>query len=437
MSSDTVVVKFGGAALGHLPEVTRYVRTARHEEVGLVVVVSARRGVTDLLLDALNHPRGKREHRTLRPRLEQLHPDLPPAGIAHLTRVDDLLRQVERHYPKDLPLADRLLSQGERLAVHWLASHLEAEGIPAVPVEADRLGLVTDNGYGASLVLFDRSRRPVRKRLGRLLEQGKVPIVTGFFGRSLEGRVAILGRGGSDYSASAIGAILHAPRVELVKSEAAVLSADPRQVPGARPIEKLSYEEAEELAQFGAKILHPLTIEPARREGVEIWVRSLESPSVVTRIMRRDSAQHARAITLLDPLRLLRVRVAGGRQRPGIIAAVTNRLASARLNLIALFTSAALLSLLLHPAESRTARQVLAPVLKTSGAVLEGPLPVALVTAIGDGILADLGRIPPSILERVEGFSATSRSVSLAVPHTYGISSLRGLHAALVEENHR
>ena len=127
----------------------------------------------------------------------------------------------------------------------------------------------------------------------------------------------MLGRGGSDYSASAIGAILHAARVELVKRYVPILTADPRHVVGARPIDHLSYEEAEELAQFGARVLHPLTIEPARQAGVELWVRSQEHPDVLTTIAATDSEHHTRAVTLLRPLRLLRLRVPGGRQRPG------------------------------------------------------------------------------------------------------------------------
>ncbi|EQD54327.1 aspartate kinase, partial [mine drainage metagenome] len=175
--------------------------------------------------------------------------------------------------------------------------------------------------------------------------RGRVPVVTGFFGRSLEGRVATLGRGGSDYAAAAIGAILGASRVELVKRHVAVFSADPHDVPAARPIPALSYEEAEELAQFGARVLHPLTIEPARAQGVELRVRSLEDASVVTTIGPARSGRRNRALTLLRPLRLLRLRVPGGRQRPGVVAQVSHRLAAARVNLVQLYTSSALLCL--------------------------------------------------------------------------------------------
>lgn len=126
-----------------------------------------------------------------------------------------------------------------------------------------------------------------------------------------------------------------------------MLSADPREVAAAQPIPTLSYEEAEELAQFGARVLHPLTIEPARAYGVRITVRSLDDPRVSTTIGPAHPGRRNRAVTVLRPLRLLRLRVPGGRQRPGIVAEVADRLRSAKVNVVQLFTSSALLCLVI------------------------------------------------------------------------------------------
>jgi len=304
-------------------------------------------------------------------------------------------------------------------------------------VEADHLGLITDNAYGASCILFDRSRVAVRRGLGRLLRRGDLPVVTGYFGRSLEGRVATLGRGGSDYAAAAIGALLGASRVELVKRHVTVLSADPREVPGARPIPELSYEEAEELAQFGARVLHPLTIEPARAEGMVLKVRSLDDPKVVTTIAPAREGRRNRALTMLRHLRLLRLRVPGGRQRPGIVAEVSQRLAAAGVNLVQLYTSSALLCLVLEPQQVLAALQALAPVTREAAAMVDGPYRVALITVIGDGVLNDLDRLPSAAVLGAEGFSATPRALSLAVPEGRGPDVLRELHRALVREEPR
>ncbi|MGA8543441.1 MAG: aspartate kinase [Thermoplasmata archaeon] len=432
-----VVVKFGGASLEDPARVARDVRSVLDEGRSVVVVSSARDGVTDLLVEALAHPRSRPAHRRILEELRRRHPGLPPAGQRHLARLQRLLAEVERTPGRDPALGDRVLSQGERLAVHWLSARLNEQGLPATPVEADHLGLITDNAYGASCILFDRSGPAVRQGLGRLLAAGKLPVVTGFFGRSLEGRVATLGRGGSDYAAAGIGALLGASRVELVKRHVAVFSADPREVPDARPIPELSYEEAEELAQFGARVLHPLTIEPARAHGITLRVRSLEDPSVITTIASPRPGRRNRALTILRPLRLLRLRVPGGRQRPGIVAEVSQRLAAAKVNVVQLYTSSALLCLVIDPAQVVDAIRSLAPVTRDAAAMLDGPYRVAIVTAIGDGVLDDLGRVPASVLRGAEGFSATPRALSLAVPLARGSRVLRELHRALVASEGR
>jgi len=428
-----VVLKFGGASLADPNRILHDVRVLRATRTPLVLVVSAREGVTDLLSEGLAHPRARKRHREILEQIRRGHPGLPVAGHRQLERLRRLFTLVEATPRVDPALSDRVLSQGERLSVHWLVSRLREDGVPAVAVEADHLGLTTDNAYGASCILFDRSRIPVRRGLRRLLSRGDLPVVTGYFGRSLEGRVATLGRGGSDYAASAIGALLGASRVELVKRHVAVLSADPREVPDARPIPELSYEEAEELAQFGARVLHPLTIEPARAEGMVLTVRSLDDPDVVTTIAPARAGRRNRALTMLRHLRLLRLRVPGGRQRPGIVAEVSHRLSEAGVNLVQLYTSSALLCLVLEPQQVLSAIQALAPVTREAAAMLDGPYRVALVTVIGDGVLDDLDRIPAAAVAGAEGFSATPRALSLAVTEGRGPEVLRELHRTLVQ----
>jgi aspartate kinase len=429
-----IVLKFGGASLADPDRVVADVRAAVAEGHPVVLVVSARAGVTDRLLAGLRHRRSPTLHRRIVAELRTLHPGLSPTGRRHLTRLTLLFQLAARGRGVDAPLGDRILSQGERLAVDWLVQVLRAADLPAVGVEADHLGLITDNTYGASCILFDRSGPAVRSGLGRLLRRGELPVVTGYFGRSLEGRVATLGRGGSDYAAAGLGALLGAERVELVKRHVAVLSADPAKVPAARPLRELSYEEAEELAQFGARVLHPLTIEPARTQHIVLRVRSLEDPRVVTTIGPSRSGRRNRALTLLEPLRLLRLRVPGGRQRPGIVAEVSERLASARVNLVQLYTSSALLCLVLEPPQIVAALRALAPLTREAAAIVEGPFRIALVTVIGDDVMADVDRIPAGPMARAEGFSATPRALSIAVPEEVAETVLRDLHRTLVEE---
>jgi aspartokinase len=139
-------------------------------------------------------------------------------------------------------------------------------------------------------------------------------------------------------------------------------------------------------------------------------------------------------LTLLAPLRLLRLRVPGGRQRPGIVAEVSERLAVAKVNLVQLYTSSALLCLVLEPGQVVAALRALAPLTREAAAMVEGPFRVALVTVIGDGVMADIDRVPSSAMTHAEGFSATPRALSIAVPEERGTQVLRQLHRTLVEE---
>ncbi|MFZ0699262.1 MAG: aspartate kinase [Thermoplasmata archaeon] len=429
-----LIVKFGGASLARPDVIVTRIRALRDSRSPVVLIVSAREGVTDELRGLIDRPRSTRAHREALVRIEEQHPDLSAIGRAHLADLHRLVGRVERRGRCDPSTADLILSFGERVAVDWLVTELRSADLPAAGVEADRLGLITDGRHGSGTIRIDRSAAAVRAGLGAHLRAGRIPVVTGFFGRSRSGRVVTLGRGGSDYSATAIGAILGARRVELIKRGVSVLTADPRLVPRARPIRRLSYEEAEELAQFGAKVLHPLTVQPARTANLEIAVRSLDDPREVTIIGPPRGPNGMRALTLLEPLGLVRIRVPGGRQRPGVVAEASQRLADARVNIVTLFTSSSLLSIVVERAKARAAARALAVLTRGGGASIEGPFPVGLLTAIGDGVLDDLGRIPPAILADGEGLSATPRSLSFAVPIPKARAALRVLHRALVEE---
>jgi aspartate kinase len=432
ISRRAVVLKFGGESLALPEEVITLVRQTRRGGTPTVVVASARQGVTDLL--RLVVAGAGPDARTLREELIRLNPDLPAAARAILDRTIVLSRETRGRERRDPAADDELLSQGERLSAHWLARRLREADVPAVPVEADRLGLLTDNSYGASRILLEASAPKVREGLRRILRRQQVPVVTGFFGRSLEGRPATLGRGGSDYTASALGGILEASRVELIKRHVAIFTADPRLVSAARPVEHLSYGEAEEFAQFGARVLHPVTIDPARVARVEIRVRSLQDDDLVTTIGPARPGAGTRTVTLLGPLRSISLRIAGGRQRRGIIGILTSRLTDAGINLAAVVTTEAVVGLLVEPSDAETAARVLEPLAREMGATLGRPVPVALVSAVGEGILADLPKVRSAHLAEAQGVLATARSISLVVPEESAVAALRAFHRAFVEQ---
>jgi aspartate kinase len=429
-----IVVKFGGTSLERPDRVASVLEAVEGEGAPVVVVASARAGVTDALLAHVERGAERASSDALLALLRSRHPGDAPAVLAMLDRLRPALAEIARPGDATPAAVDLVLSYGERLSVAWLAAELGRQGRAATAVEADALGLRTDARYGRAELLLGPSRTAVRARIESLLRVGRTPVVTGFFGRSPEGRPATLGRGGSDYTATALGALLDARRVDLVKQAAAVLTADPRLVPAARPIPRLSYEEAEELAQFGAGVLHPRTIESARAAGIPIQVRPLSEPDRRTLIGPRGGPPVPGALTLLGPLSLFRMRRPGGGQSPGILAEIAEPLARAGISLVQVFTSSALVCLLVERHHEGVAARTLGPLAAGAGALLEGPFRVALVTAIGEGVLQRFGRFPPGAFVGAEGLSATPRSVALAVPAATGPEVLRELHRALVEE---
>ncbi len=431
--SAPIVLKFGGAALSDPAKVLRWVRLRGARGNPLVVVVSAREGMTDRLLRSVRRPIREPSIRRLIQELRQRHP-APAAEVDPiLETVRSTVRKIGSGRSPDPADLDRLAAQGERLAAVWLAGEMSRRGIAATSVDADRLGLRTDRHFGSARIQVEASRPAVRRGIGRIWAQGRVPVVTGFFGRGPGGTVTTLGRGGSDYSATALGAILGARRVELLKQRVSIRSADPRWVARSRPLGYLSYEEAEELAQFGARVLHAWAIEPARRAGIPILVRSLADPRQTTTVGPAIDHGTPRALTVVPSLRLLGLRVPGGRDQPGIIAEVTRCLAESQVNLVQLYTSATLLCAIVESRQAGRARRALAGLARHRDAVAEPPQAVNMVIAIGERILEDIRRLPISILESTLGVAATPRALSLAVRDSDLGPTLRALHRALVE----
>lgn len=423
-----IVVKFGGAALADLARVLDRVRSVRDGGSPLVLVVSARAGVTDLLEAILAAPRDRSRHERVLRRIGRMHPGLGAGGRDRLRRVASICRRLEGGATVAPGLRDRLLSEGERIAVRWLADRLTEAGVASVAVDADALGLKVDPTSGVPTLRLRESRGRVRRTLEEVLASGRVPVVTGYFGRGPRGGPTTLGRGGSDYSASGIASLLDAERVELVKRSVSVRTADPGEVPDAPPLSALSYEEAEELAQFGARVLHPLTIAPARAAGIPIWVRSLADPFAVTVIGAASGRRH-RAFTRLGPFVLLRVGVPGGRERPGVLARVGSALDRSAAAAVALFSSSSAIALVVDP---RRATAAVSELRRIPGASVERVGPAALVTLVGDGVLHDLPRIPRAVLEAAWGTFATPRSLSVVVPWAGSGGTLRSLHGALM-----
>jgi len=173
---------------------------------------------------------------------------------------------------------DTLSSLGEVMSVTLMAAILRSCGVAAQGVDATEL-IVTDDHFGNASPLFDETDAKTRQRLAAIRRRGAIPVVTGFRGATREGLCTTLGRGGSDFSATIVGAALDADEIWIWTDVDGVMTADPRLVPKARIIPEVSYREAIELSFFGAKVLHPKTIHAVMKRKIPVWIKNSFNPS--------------------------------------------------------------------------------------------------------------------------------------------------------------
>ncbi|MGD8791997.1 MAG: aspartate kinase, partial [Anaerolineae bacterium] len=284
--------KFGGTSVGSAEAVAQVAGIVLDQvERGnrLVVVVSAMSGVTDLLTrGALGAAGGDDQaYLALVTDLRARHYGVVDALLDADGERARLLATVDRYLDEFgafcrsvhvlgevTPRAmDAITSLGERINARILAAVLRQRGAGAQAVDATEL-IVTDDTFQDAVPRMEASRESASARLGPLLAEGVVPVVTGFIGATAQGVTTTLGRGGSDFSAAILGDCLDADEVWIWTDVDGVMSADPRLVLDARVIPVLSYAEVGELAYFGAKVLHPRTIRPVVERGIPLWVKN-------------------------------------------------------------------------------------------------------------------------------------------------------------------
>ena len=289
-----IVMKFGGTSVGNTERMrgAAEIIAAHAKRAEVVVVVSAMGGVTDMLIRAATEAtKGEREHwKGVRREMAHRHREVAdqlltpseqaaalPRLAEQLTNLDNLcsgFSLVREVTPRAM---DTLSSLGEVMSATLLAAILRSSGVAAENVDAVEL-IVTDNNFGNATPFPEETNAKTRQRLAPIRRRGAIPVVTGFRGATHDGFCTTLGRGGSDYSGTIIGAALDADEVWIWTDVDGVMSADPRLVPSARIIPEISYREAIELSFFGAKVLHPKTIQPVMKKGIPVWIKNSFNP---------------------------------------------------------------------------------------------------------------------------------------------------------------
>jgi aspartate kinase len=286
MSPGPVIMKFGGTSVGDAEAIGRLVRhvSAERQRGGVVVVVSALSKVTDRLLQLAAAAAGGDEgaiqagvselqerHAAVARQVTTDAEALVESISRELLELRNLLHAVATLKDASPRTRDAVAAFGEILSSRIVERACAAEGVPAAWIDARRI-LLTNDAFGCALPLMDETAGAVKQHLAPSLAHGRVPVVGGYIGATTGGVTTTLGRGGSDYSAAILGAALHASEIQIWTDVDGMMTADPRVVPSTHVVPRLSFEEASELAYFGAKVLHPSTILPAVAKSIPVRI---------------------------------------------------------------------------------------------------------------------------------------------------------------------
>lgn len=319
-----IVLKFGGTSVGDSARVRAAAEVALLQPAPRVVIVSAATGITNALLDAARAAaRGDLAKRTASvAHIHERHAEIL-AGVASNEHRQAAGDEVERlHAALDAALdevaaagelsdqhSDRIVSTGEKCLATLMSATINDMGHSATPVFADSV-IATDGRHGSARPDRTVTRQRADKVMRPLLDAGRTLVVTGFIGFGPDGATTTLGRGGSDYSATLLGAALDADEVQIWTDVPGVLSADPRKVPSARVVPELGFDEAQELAHFGAKVLHPRTIRPAVARNIPVRILSTFAPDEPGTVVKQESTgTRVKAVTALRGLTALTLDV--------------------------------------------------------------------------------------------------------------------------------
>ena len=329
------VFKFGGTSVGDADCILKVAEIIRRgsSESDLAVVVSAMAGVTNQLVDAalLAESGNEKAVGDVLKLLRQQHDITLQATIQSsdekgriACKMNELFEEGDRLSKGTALLReltprvrDAISSLGERLSVLLVTAVLRERGVQAEAIQATEL-VVTDSSHGAADPWLDLTRERCNARLLPVLRGGAVPVITGFIGATAEGVLTTLGRGGSDYSATILGAALDADEVVIWTDVDGLLTADPRLVPEARTIAEVSYREAAELAYFGAKVLHPKTLRPVLQRGIPLRIRNTFLPENPGTKITPEGVPNGSAVTALTAVSDAALITVGGSGIAGV-----------------------------------------------------------------------------------------------------------------------
>ncbi len=458
-----LVMKFGGTSLGESSRITHVTSIVRdHVRKGdkILVVVSAMSGVTDNLIEAAEKAsmRDRSSIEAFMKSLAKRHSYACQDVIKNGEILDETLRSLNEQiedlekilvgitYLGELTPRSRdyVLSFGEKLSAIVMSGALKDLGLRIQSFLGGQCGIVTDDSFGEAKPLMNITRQQVKEKLGPIVDAGIVAVVTGFIGTTQDGLITTLGRGGSDYSATILGAALQVDEVWIWTDVDGLMTADPKVEPSAKTIPVISFSEAMEMAYFGAKALHPRALEPASESAVPIRVKNTFNPdSPGTLIVQEQHVKPesvVKAVAIIRNLGLITVSGAGMVGVPGIAAKVFSVLGGNRISvlMISQSSSEANISFVIPRISLEKAVNALELSLLGTGFVKEvtSETGICIIAVVGAGMKGTPGvaaRVFKAVAEqgvniRMIAQGSSELNISFVVEERGGVKALRALH---------
>lgn len=466
-----IVMKFGGTSVAtglNIRRITQLIASNIDAGHQVIAVVSALDGVTEKLIEAAEQA-AKRDKGFIHPFKQNLldrHLKVAEEVISNAfilkevqVTITAILEELEKVltgivYVGELTPRSRdyILSFGERLSAPMVYGALKNIGLNSCFLTGAEAGIVTDDNFGEANPLMKVTQLQVKERLEPLLQKGMVPVVTGFIAATQDGVTTTLGRGGSDYTATIIGAALEADEIWIWTDVDGLMTSDPKIVPNAKTLPELSFKEALEMAVFGAKAMHPRALEPIIDRDTIVRIKNIFNPggpeTILVREVKPKTGTTVKAVTLLRDVALINISGVGMVEAPGVAAKVFEVLGKNRINVLMISQGAseANISIIVRRSALEKAVNALELALLGGGLIREinAEEDVCVISVVGAGM-----RNTPGIASRI--FTAVARrginvrmiaqgsselNISFVVKETDGPAAVQAIHEEFkLEEN--
>ncbi|MEM0488029.1 MAG: aspartate kinase, partial [Candidatus Bathyarchaeia archaeon] len=351
-----IVMKFGGTSVAtgeNIRRIADIISSSVSKGHQIIAVVSALDGITEKLIEAAERAekRDKGFIHNLGQELLNRHLRVAEEAIFNSSILKEIqltiaatLEELEKILTGILYVGeltprskDYILSFGERLSAPILYGALKDVGLNTCFLTGAEAGIVTDDNFGEANPLMNVTKLQVKERLEPLLQKGMVPVVTGFIAATQDGITTTLGRGGSDYTATILGAALGAEEIWIWTDVDGLMTSDPKIVPDAKTLPELSFREALEMAVFGAKAMHPRALEPIMDSNTIVRIKNIFNPNGPETVLVKETKAKpgtVKAVTLLKDVALINISGAGMVGAPGTAAKVFEVLGKNKINIL-------------------------------------------------------------------------------------------------------